>query len=483
MSDPDNNPPESEDFGAMLEAFGNLESVRLNLGDKIDVKILHIAGSNVFCEISPTQEGVVPVEDLSDEDGKLQHAVGDSIALFVVGLRDGIELRQKIGKGNIDIGMLEAARESGMPVEGTVTGVNKGGLEIAIGGARGFCPIGQADIEFVDDPKVFVGQTLQFRVKKVEERGRNVVLNRRELLDEERQKQAAVTLAELEEGQRIDGVVTRVLNFGAFVDIGGIEGLIPVSELAWERVASAEGVINTGERVSVEVMRIEPDPKRPGRQRIGLSLKAAQPDPFFAHADALQEGSSLNGQVVRLEQYGAFVRLYPGVQGLIHISELAFERVRHPEDVLAVGDEVSVRVLGLDLEQRRVSLSLKAAVAAAHYKEGDALAPGMAVEGKVNRIEHYGVFVTLAGGESALLPAAETGTARGTDLGRVFPIETELSLQVIAIDDQGRVKVSKTAREKSDERTVVEDYNTSQSTSGKGFGTLGDLLAAKSRRR
>ncbi|MEE8407966.1 MAG: S1 RNA-binding domain-containing protein [Myxococcota bacterium] len=467
---------EGEDFAAMLDAHGGLDSKKLTPGDKVDVKVIHVAKDAVFCEVSPAQEGVLPLADVTGEDGTVTVASGDRLEVFVVSVKGGIELRRKLGKDAIDIDMLEQARDHAVPIEGTVTGVNKGGLEVAIGGARGFCPIGQADIVYVEEPASFVGKTFEFLVKEVREGGRNVVLSRRALLEAQRKVKAEQTLATLEVGARVRGRVSRLLDFGAFVDLGGIDGLIPLSELSWTNVDSVRDVLSEGDEVEVEVLRIEDDPKRAGQKRIGLSFKIAQPDPFVVHAADFKEGAELQGRVARVEKYGAFVELIPGVQGLVHISELSHSRVRHPSDVVQVGDTVSVRVTGVEPEERRISLSMKEARGAA---SGPAPAPGGRVTGIVNRIERYGVFVELSDGRQALLPAGETGTQRGTDLSREFPLGTELQLQIVDIDERGRIKVSKTARDAADERAMLDEYNREQPGGGSGFGTLGDLLKSK----
>ncbi len=463
-----------EDFGALLEQFSTAKSLRLNVGDKVRGKIFQIAKDTAFVELSPSQEASIPREDLCNKEGELTAKVGDTLEAYVVNLRDGIELRRHIGKGQVDIEMLEEARASGMPIDGTVTGVNKGGLEVLIGGARGFCPIGQADITFVPDPSVFVGKTFQFVIKEVREHGRNVVLSRRALLEVEQHERAKKLMDTLAPGARVEGKVTRLAEFGVFVDIGGIEGLVPMSELSFARVEKSSDVATVGDTVTVEVRRIEEDPKRPGKQRISLSLKATMPDPFVAHADDLREGNTLTGTVAKLEKFGAFVELLPGIQGLVHISEVADRRIRHPSDVLKVGESVTVKVLSFNPAERRVSLSIKA-TGAQPPAPGDT-AVGALVVGKVERLEKYGVFVKLDTGATALLPAAETGTPPNTDLAKHFPIGSEHPLVVLSMDERGRLKVSKKARDQAEERAVMDSYNKSQGGGAQSFGTLGDLL-------
>jgi small subunit ribosomal protein S1 len=488
------------DFAAMLAETGPIDRVDVRVGDKVRATCVHIGSETVFFQLSRTQEAQVNLAELLDDEGTLKIALGDEIDAFVVGLSEGIQLSTKLGKDQIDVGMLEQARVAQMPVQGTVSGVNKGGLEVTLAGAaRGFCPIGQADINFVDDPQSLMGKTLSFLVRDVKENGRNIVLSRKALLEKERKEQAQKLLATLAVGQQVKGTVTRIQPFGAFADLGGIDGLIPISELGWGHVKDPGEVLKVGDQVTVEVRRIEPDEKRKGQLRISLSLKAAQPDPFLAHLDALHPGAMLVGTVKKLETFGAFIELWPGVQGLAHISEIADRRIGHPRDVLNVDEEVQVRVLDADPGTRRISLSLKEAPAAldepgpgeeradrasrADRPRGPRIGRGTQVEGVVDRIERYGVFLKLDpvdGKElgSAFLPASETGTPRGSDLGKALPLGTRLQVLVIEVDDRGRLKVSKTAREQAEERALVEQYK-SDKKGGGGLGTLGDLLKQK----
>jgi small subunit ribosomal protein S1 len=474
---PEGAPAETEDFAALLAESGGLKSLRLKVGERVRAKVIHLGKEDVFCELSPTQEAVISKLDLTDDAGKLAVKVGDVFDAFVVSLEHGIHLTKHLGRGAADVETLRQAAHTQLPVEGQVTGVNKGGLEVAVGGVRAFCPIGQADINFVEDPSVLVGKTLQFLVKEVRDNGRSVVLSRRALLEAERGEKAKKVLATLEPGQQVEGVVTRLADFGAFVDLGGIDGLVPVSEIAHTRTAAPKDVLAEGQTVTVKVLRIEPDAKRPDRPRITLSLKATLPDPFTQYAGQLHEGAMVPGKVMRLEKFGAFVELFPGLEGLVHVSELSSKRVRHPSDVVEVGQEVTVRVLGVSPDDKRISLSLKDAPIDVRSGPG-ALSPGSLAEGTVDRIERYGVFLKLDGGAQALLPAAESGTPTGTDLAKVFPMGSKHQVVVVAIDEKGRVKVSKRAREAAEERAVLDEFQ-KRSGGDRGFGTFGDLLKTK----
>src|SRR5207237_10166842 len=220
--------------------------------------------------------------------------------------------------------VVQTALESKIPIEGMVTGHNKGGLEVDLGGMRGFVPASQIDIRFVEDQAQFVGQRLKFRVTEL--RGGNAILSRRALLEEERAGKGAEVRKRLEVGAQVEGTVTSVRDFGAFVDLGGLEGLVHVSELSHARVAHAQDVVKAGQNVRVQVLRMEKDEK--GQERIALSLRALEQDPWDAARPALKEGAKLQGKVARLQPFGAFVELFPGVDGLVHVSALSDRHVR-----------------------------------------------------------------------------------------------------------------------------------------------------------
>ena len=323
--------------------------------------MVHIGQDHVFLALSAAQEGSLSRAELCDAEGTLTVALGDPVDAFVVALRDGIQLSRRLGQ-DLDVSdMLEQARDHEIPVEGQVTGVNAGGLEISLRGVRGFCPMGQVDLTFVDEPQQFIGQTLTFLVREVKERGRQVVLSRRALLQAARAEQASKLLATLAVGQRLTGKVARLASFAACSSTSAAStAWCPSPSWAYGHVARAEDILQVGDSLSVEVVRLEPDPKHQ-RLRIGLSRRATLDDPMDAHADALVAGTQLEGQVVRLEPFGAFIELFPGVQGLAHISQLSGRRLNHPSEVLAVGQAVKVEVLSVDREARRIGLALEAA--------------------------------------------------------------------------------------------------------------------------
>lgn len=361
---------DSEDFAAL---FAEAEAGRPKgkaarrpqPGDVVRGVVTSIGKDAVFVDLGGKAEGVLDREQVVDPDGQLRVQLGDTLEARVAGERGAaLVLRVKLGKGPEARAELVQALELGIPVEGKVTQPVKGGLEVDVAGVRGFVPASQIDARFVEDLTGFVGQRLSFRVTQYE-RG-NLVLSRRALLEEENARKAVETRAKLVVGAVIRGRVTGFKPFGAFVDLGGLEGMLHVSELGYGRVERPEEVLALGQELDVQILKIEdsepgPDGRRRG-PRIGLSLKALQADPFLDGTRHLTPGGRVRGTVTRLQPFGAFVEIGPGVEGLVHISELgAGRRLNHPKEAVAVGQEVEVEILSIDPERRRLALSMAAA--------------------------------------------------------------------------------------------------------------------------
>jgi len=365
-------PDGDEDFASLLAEFDEKQARGgrgPNVGDTVKGRVISIGAEAVFIDLGGKAEGMLEREELSDRDGKVTVAVGDTVEARVVDLggRTGCILLRKVmgsARGSEAKEELAQAFEHRIPVEGVVTGVVKGGVEVQVAGMRGFCPAGQLDLRFVEDPAVFVGQRLTFRITRLEP-GRggqlNLVLSRKALLAEEAEVRATELRQRLEVGAVFPGVVTTIKDYGAFVDLGGIEGMLHVSELGFQRVGHPSEVLSVGQPVQVQVTKIEKtgDPKRP--EKISLSLKALEKDPWTEVAARYSEGARLRGRVVRLQPFGAFVELEPGVEGLVHISQMAADRrINNPREVVEAGKEVEVTVVGVDVPRRRISLSMTA---------------------------------------------------------------------------------------------------------------------------
>lgn len=350
---------QDDDFAAMFAESqkGAPRQKRPKVGDMIAGKIISLGKDAVFVDVGGKAEGVLSRDQVSDKEGKLLVNVGETIEARVTGDQGGVlELRVRVSRGPQASAELQQAFELGIPVEGTVTEVIKGGVSVDVSGVRGFCPASQIDARFVEDLSAYVGQKLTFRITKYE--ARNLVLSRRALVEEEKEKLAAVTRKKLEPGLVIRGKVVGFKPFGAFVDIGGLEGMLHISELGFSRVEKPEDVLKLGQEVDVAILKIEPGEKG---ERISLSLKALANDPWNDATAHLREGQRVKGKVTRLQPFGAFVELAPSVEGLVHISELgAGRRIQHPKEVVSIGQEVEATILAVDHERRRLSLSLAA---------------------------------------------------------------------------------------------------------------------------
>lgn len=344
------------------------------VGDEVTARVVAISADAVFVDLGAKAEGVIDRAELLDDHNQLRVAVGDTVTARVVDTSGGsVVLRTKIARGAEAASELAQAQAHRLPVEGTVTAAIKGGVEVDIAGVRGFCPVSQLDLRYVEDPSTYVGKRLEFLVTRYEAAGRggkpNVVVSRRSLVEEEAKKRAAETREHLSIGSIVSGVVTSIKDYGAFVDVGGLEGMIHITELGFDRVKHPSDVLKVGDQVEVAITKIEPA-SGDKRERIGLSLKALQEDPFEKAAAELAEGQRTSGEISRLEAFGAFVTLAHGAQGLIHVSELAGDRrVNHPRDAVTVGQKVDVVVLGVDREKKRIALSMKAVAAKAEEEQ------------------------------------------------------------------------------------------------------------------
>jgi small subunit ribosomal protein S1 len=370
---------DDEDFAALLAASETASKGkrdrRLAAGEVVRGRVISVGATTAFVAVGGKAEAAIDVGEFRDlASGAVSLKEGDEIEATVVddGSRTGtIVLKRVAGRGGHVPGELEQAFANGIPVEGVVTGEIKGGYEVQIGSVRAFCPGSQIDRRRVEG-RIYVGERLRFRITKLEAGGRNLVVSRRQLLDEEADAQAAATWERLHEGAVVTGTVTSLRDFGAFVDLGGIEGLVHVSQISHGRVTDPADVLQVGQRVEAQVVKIEADPK--GGRRVGLSLRALAPDPWATARERFPVGTTVRGRVRRLEQFGAFVEVAPGLDGLVHVSRMVLDRrIAHPRQVVSIDDEVDVTVVEIDPAARRIGLSMveraKAAQEAAEVEE------------------------------------------------------------------------------------------------------------------
>jgi small subunit ribosomal protein S1 len=362
--------PQEEDFASLLKEFEGKDPrkgrIELRVGDPARGRIVSIGQESAFIELFDGKgDGMIELGQVRDQEGNLAVKVGDEIEARVVeimGKSGTVVLRRTaVARGAEAKAELQQAAQLGLAVEGTVTGVNKGGVEVLVAGVRGFCPISQLEMRHVEDASVYIGRKLQFRVSRYEadRRGDNLVVSRRALLEAEAREKADKIRSKLVPGAVMSGVVVGLKDFGAFIDLGGVEGMLPASELGFSRGMRPADLLSLGQRLEVQILRMEKtdDPKRP--ERISLSLKALERDPWEDVATRFPSGTKVSGLVKRIEQFGAFVELAPGIEGLVHIGELSGgKQVRNARELTKVGATLDVTVLALDRERRRISLGI-----------------------------------------------------------------------------------------------------------------------------
>jgi small subunit ribosomal protein S1 len=344
---------EEESFADLLQqSMGR--SVELTPGQKVEATVLQIGTEWTFLDVGQKGEGVLDTRELLDTEGNLTVKVGDRLSTFFLS-RGGGELRftTRIGGGGTGTARLEEAWRGGIPVEGRIEKEIKGGYEVRLaGGVRAFCPFSQIGLRRQDAPDEVIGQSRPFRITQFTEQGRNIVVSHREILEEERRAQREALRQTLKEGMVVKGTVTSLRDFGAFIDIGGLEGLLPISEVSWGRVEDIGAVLQVGQELEVTVKSCDWE-----KERFSFSLRETLADPWSKVGTTYIEGGTYPGTVARLAPFGAFVTLEEGVDGLIHISKLgAGRRIKHPQEVLKMGQKLSVTVEKIEREQRRISL-------------------------------------------------------------------------------------------------------------------------------
>jgi small subunit ribosomal protein S1 len=470
---------EEGSFAELFEQSGQTSYGRFSPGDRAKGVVVKISPETVFIDLGGKSEGTADAHEFKDEDGTLKIKEGDEIELRVASVKGGIHLSKAIkARGAEAVEILRDAFRNQVPVEGRVAAVNKGGFEVEISGLKAFCPISQIELRYCERPEEHVGARYQFRIIELKERGRNIIISRRALLQEEQEKKVQETLASLKPDLELDGQVTKLADFGAFVDIGGIEGMIHVSEISRSRIGHPSEVLKPGQAVRVKILKMELDKR--GRQKISLSMRALEPDAWDAKLP-FQEGDVVEGKVTRLADFGAFVEVVPGLDGLVHRSEISYEKVVHPSRVLNVGEPVKVRVLKIDEPNRKISLSIKDAFSfeQAEGSEGEArIEVGQVLKGIVEDQKNYGLFVRLPQlgmRVRGLLPLEELLEADRSDVKRKLPPGMEVQVEIIALDEGNKIRLSQKSLKDKADRGDYEKFLKKSDRSG-SLGTLGELF-------
>jgi small subunit ribosomal protein S1 len=393
-------------FGDELEFEENEQSFselfeksikELNVGDVVEGTIVQINPDSVVVDVGYKSEGIIPLSELADEKGQVAVEVGDKIdVLFekrenengLIGLSKEKADRQKIWNG----------LEEDAVVSGRITSRIKGGLSVDIG-VPAFLPGSQVDLRPVRNLDKMLGETFDFKIIKLNKRRGNIVLSRRVLLEEQRESQRKDTLRTLEEGQEIEGVVKNLTDYGAFIDLGGIDGLLHITDMSWGRVAHPSDVLAVGDQIRVKILKFDQE-----KERVSLGLKQMISDPWLNVSEKYPVGARVTGKVVSLTDYGAFIELDEGVEGLVHVSEMSWtKRIKHPNKLLNIGDEIETVVLALDIPNRRISLGLKQVERNPWEVIGEKFPVGTIIEGQVKNITDFGIFVGVDEGIDGLV--------------------------------------------------------------------------------
>lgn len=392
---------QSESFADLFEASIS-KTAKMREGDIISGTVLKVGRDNIIVDIGFKSEGLIPIHEFMDGTGEVSVKEGDSVDVFIETKEneDGLVSlsKEKADKLKVWDEISEACERDEL-IEGTITQRVKGGLSVTIkGGVKAFLPGSQVDLRPVRNLDKLIGQTFEFKVIKFNKKRGNIVLSRRVLLERERDRLKQKTLENLEEGQIVTGTIKNITEYGAFVDLGGIDGLLHITDMSWGRVNHPSELFSVGDEVTVKVLKYNPE-----TERVSLGLKQTQEDPWNTAAAQYTPNTRVTGKVVSLTDYGAFVELEQGIEGLIHVSEMTWTKPKHPSKILELGQEVETVVLDVDAQNKRISLGLKQLEADPWSLFTEKYNPGDIIQGKVRSLTDYGVFVGIEEGVDGMV--------------------------------------------------------------------------------
>ncbi len=426
--------PMTESFAELFEQSQSL--AKLKPGAIVSGIIVEIRPDVVVVNAGLKSEGIVPIEQFKGDDGELEVTVGDEVKVALDAIEDGFgetKLSREKAKRSMVWDELENAFEQGEAIAGRINGKVKGGFTVDIRDVRAFLPGSLVDVRPVRDPSYLEGKDLDFKIIKLDRKRNNVVVSRRAVVEEEHSEEREQLLEKLQEGAILHGVVKNLTEYGAFVDLGGIDGLLHITDMSWKRVRHPSEVVNVGDELDVRVLKYDRE-----RNRVSLGLKQLGDDPWVSISRRYPSSTRLFGKVSNVTDYGCFVELEPGVEGLVHVSEMDWTNKNvNPGKVVQVGDEVEVMVLDVDEERRRISLGMKQTHSnpwesfAATFKKGDK------VHGAIKSITDFGIFVGLDGGIDGLVHLSDISwQGNGDELVRDFKKGEEVDAVVLAVDPE-----------------------------------------------
>ncbi len=425
------NPP-AESFAALFEE--SLTRKEMRVGEVITAEVISVDPNYVVVNAGLKSESIIPAEEFKNDAGEVEVKPGEFVSVSIEALEDGYgatRLSRDKAKRMAAWIELEQSLEKGEKIEGVITGKVKGGLTVMTKGIRAFLPGSLVDLRPVKDTTPYEGKTMEFKVIKLDRKRNNVVVSRRAVLEASAGAEREALLSSLQEGATVKGIVKNITDYGAFVDLGGIDGLLHITDLAWRRVKHPSEVLNVGDEVTAKVLKFDAE-----KNRVSLGLKQLGEDPWVGISRRYPQGTRLFGKVTNLTDYGAFVEVEAGIEGLVHVSEMDWTNKNvHPSKVVQVGDEVEVMILEIDEERRRISLGMKQCMPnpwedfAREYKKGDK------VKGQIKSITDFGVFVGLPGGIDGLVHLSDLSwSLAGEEAVKNFKKGEEVETVVLSID-------------------------------------------------
>ena len=426
----------TESFAELFEASAAANLSKLKPGSIVIGTVVDVRTDVVVINAGLKSEGIVPIEQFRNDAGEIDVAIGDTVKVALDSLENGFGetvLSRDKAKRAMVWDELEEALEKNETITGRISGKVKGGFTVDIKDVRAFLPGSLVDVRPVRDPVYLEGKELEFKLIKLDRKRNNVVVSRRAVVESEHSEEREQLLEKLVEGAKLKGVVKNLTDYGAFVDLGGIDGLLHITDMAWKRVRHPSEVVNVGDEIDVRVLRFDRE-----RNRVSLGLKQLGDDPWVNISRRYPQGTRLFGKVSNVTEYGAFVELEPGVEGLVHVSEMDWTNKNvNPAKIVAIGDETEVMVLDIDEERRRISLGMKQCTSnpweafAGTFKKGDR------VSGSIKSITDFGIFVGLDGGIDGLVHLSDISwQGTGEDLVRNFKKGEEIEAVVLAVDPE-----------------------------------------------
>ena len=465
MTTTDIESPVAESFAAMFEE--SLLRQEMRAGEVITAEVTRIDHNFVVVNAGLKSESYIALEEFKDDKGVLEVQPGDYVSVAIESIEDGYGetklSREKAKKMAAWLG-LEKAMEEGAIVEGFVSGRVKGGLTVTLDSIRAFLPGSLVDVRPVKDTTPYEEKTLEFKVIKLDRRRNNVVVSRRAVLEDSLGEERQKILESLEEGAVVKGIVKNITDYGAFVDLGGIDGLLHITDLAWRRVKHPSEVVNIGDELECRVLKFDQE-----KSRVSLGLKQLGEDPWTGLSRRLPKTTRLHGKISNLTDYGAFVEIEPGIEGLVHVSEMDWTNKNvHPAKIVQLGDEVEVMILEIDEDRRRISLGMKQCTPNPWDEFAATAVKGDRVKGSIKSITDFGIFIGLPGGIDGLVHTSDLSwTESGEDAVRNYKKGDEVEAIILLIDvDRERISLGVKQLEADPLGNVVSDYEKGSSLEG-----------------